>query len=79
MDPNATLYLINTEHTIEALNALARWLSRGGFAPDEAGITDEALAAYRDAGLFELACAVNVAIAYGDLSALEGCGFEVLR
>lgn len=59
----------------DKLMRLATVLSYGGTLPD--GTQAEALdpERFRDDGLFELAAAARVAIAYGDLSGLQGLGY----
>ena len=84
MDPTATLTIINDATATnydrtEALDNLATWLAKGGFAPDDAGILDDAREHFRELGLTATVDAINVAIAYGDLSGLDGLGFEVAR
>ena len=81
MDPKATLALINDadlsyDERLEALYSLSGWIARGGMMPtDKSGsimhptLTDEALETLAENGF--LASALNVALAYGDLTGLS--------
>ena len=82
MDPKEALRVINATggpqgecraYRAECLEALADWLREGGSmptgAPGEAmhpTLTDHACETLRVDGLFELACEVRVALAYGE-------------
>lgn len=85
MDPIATLAIMADREEsdaarMDALQNLADWIANGGgvdqFAALSFPIDPED---YIDFGLFETACAVRCAIFNGDLSALEGLGYEVTR
>ena len=84
MDPKATLALINDtdldlDTRLDALHNLASWIAHGGAMPNgEPGsimhptLTDEALGTLGEGGF--LANALNVALAYGDLTGLSAFG-----
>lgn len=75
MDPQATLALINEHGCAQALQDLAEWLAKDGFPPEGKITFPED---YRDAGLTDLAAAVNVALAYGDRTGLQGLGYTII-
>ena len=83
MDPKAAIEIVNdssecTERRTEALVNLHEWLYKGGFVPCgesfedmHLGFTKEAIETMKAAYFGDMACAVNVAIRYGDLSGLD--------
>lgn len=87
MEPQCALDLIfslgiHPEDRAAALRGLAEWIARGGFmpVPDELHrCTQELEDAYREEGLLDVFAALRTAVHYGDLSGLEGCGFQVIR
>jgi len=87
MDPKATIEIINDRESPDherqdALMNLAAWIARGGFVPHDGGnlteqtINDSMLWPIEGVGI-ETANAVAVAIAYGDVSAMVGLGYEI--
>ncbi len=77
MDPIAALDIINDRSNLDrydVLVELAEWIARGGFIPFSAPLVSSKIW-----GDNPLAAAVNVVIANGDLSGLEGMGFKILR
>lgn len=85
ISPEETLRVVNATgeggecraYRAECLEALADWLRKGGAMPvGQPGeemhptLTDAACESLRSEGLYELACAVRVALAYGDSSGL---------
>lgn len=82
MDPKATIALINDEATsrqdrIDAIDDLAQWIAKGGFPPFDSGFINEEHQGERYDK--DLIAAINVVLANGDLSGLEGLGYEVKR
>ena len=79
MDPRAALDIVNSTETeprayrADCLVALSDWLRAGGDMPTggpgepmHPTLTEAACETMRSEGLFDLACAVRVALAYGE-------------
>lgn len=87
MDPSATIQLINdhgidSRFRLECVQELANWLARGGFAPIGAptiDLTYHMVEHDEDAyPIADLVAAINVAVAYGDMTGLAGLGFNII-
>lgn len=79
MDPIETLRLINESGCMQAARDLAEWIAKGGFMPHVEGDPIPNVEDWVEQHDRELIAALRVAIAYGDLSGLVGCGYEVQR